>query len=220
MSMTPAQESRKFVSVLADGKMHLEVSEGTEGAVLRKYKTSDGTEGSKWELLFADIAGLITAVEFKEGKFGNQLMVTITDGDEEPVVLALGTASNFGEDLMKKLPRVDLSKRVILSPYSFTDDKGKSKRGITVKQDEEKLPNFFYDVEGKKNLHGFPVPKKGKVTKANPEGTLTKDQWKLYFGECREFLTEYITEKVMPKLSKDKLTAFAGEMQADEIDME
>lgn len=214
--MTPAQEKRKFISVLADGLFHLEANEATPGAVLRKFKTTEGVEGSKWELLFSDVAGIITNIEFKEGKFGNQLLVTVKDGDEDAVVLALGTASNFGEDVMKKLPSLNLAERVIFTPYAFEDEKGKTKKGVSIKQNDVKIQNFFYDPEAKKNLHDFPEPKK-KITKANPEGTLSKDAWKMYFGTCREFLTEYIEENIIPKFApKDRL----DEITADEIDME
>ena len=94
---------------------------------------------------------------------------------------------------MKKLINVDQNKFVKIVPYSFTDEKGKMKKGITIWQrnDEtgknEKVKNYFYDEVAKKNLHGYPEPKKLKKP-------LTKDQWKLYFGECREFLVEKITE--------------------------
>ncbi len=190
--LTPA-EDRTFASVLADGRIHVTVPEGTEGAKVRKYKTSDDKEGQKTELVYKDLVGLITKIEFRDGSFGRQLQVTVSDGDEKPVVLSLSTSSNYGEDMMKKLINVDLEKTVKIAPYSFTDDKGKSKKGITIWQSDGKenvkLGNYFYDAEKKKNINGYPEPKKLKGGKQ-----LSKDQWKLYFGEAREFLVEKITE--------------------------
>jgi len=192
MSLT-LKEDRIFASVLADGKIHVTVPEGTEGAKVRKYKTSDDKEGSKTELVYTELIGKITKVDFREGEYGRQLQVTVEDGDEKPVVLSLSTSSNYGEDMMKKLINVDLNKVVKIVPYSFTDEKGKSKKGITIWQHSdktgknEKLGNYFYDAEAKKNINGYPEPKKLKKP-------LSKDQWKLYFGEAREFLVEKITE--------------------------
>lgn len=187
MSMTKS-ETKNFVSVLADGLLHMTVPEGTEGAVKREYETSDGKKGSKFELVYKDISGMISKVGFFEGDYGKSLQLTITDGDEEPVVLSLPTASNYGEDMMKKLPNVDMDKPVKIVPYSFTDDKGKAKKGVTVYQDEQKIQNYYYDAKKEKNINGYPEVKKTKKP-------FTKDQWKMYFMECRMFLIEQIEEK-------------------------
>lgn len=189
--LTPSGEDKVYGSVLADGKIHVTVPEGTEGAVVRKYKTSDGLEGEKTELVYKDIVGYIAGIQFRDGDYGSQIQITITDGDEKPFVLSLSTSSNYGEDIMKKLINVDLQKKVKIAPYSFTDEKGKKKRGITIFQnngtENVKITNYFYDEKKKVNIHGYPTPKKTKKP-------LTKDQWKLYFAECREFLIEKITE--------------------------
>lgn len=190
-------EEKVYASVLSDGKIHITVPEGTEGSVIRKYKTSDGLEGQKTEMVYNDIIGKITSISFKDGNFGSQLQVTISDGKGKPVVLSLGTASNFGEDMMKKLINVDMERALKIVPFSFKDDKGKGKRGVTIWQHNpktkknEKVSNYFYDDEKKVNINGFPEPKpkKGKTTK-----DFTKDQWKLYFGEVREFLVDKIKE--------------------------
>lgn len=180
-----------FASILADGKIHITVPEGTEGSVIRKYKTSDDQEGEKTEMVYKDISGIITEVKFEEGKFGNQILISVIDeeaGEEEPTILCLGTASNFGEDVMKKLPLVNLKKPVKFAPFSFETDKGKKQRGVTVMQGDKKLENFFYDKESKKNLHGYPEAPKPKAGK-----TVTKVQWRKYFSDCSEWLVEYLT---------------------------
>lgn len=185
--LTPAKADQIYASVLADGKIHVTVPEGTEGSVVRKYKTSDGTEGTKTELVYSELIGKITNVEFREGNFGRTIQVTVIDGEEKPVVLSMSTSSNYAEDLMKKIINVDLEKPVKISPYSFVDDKKKSKKGITIFQGDKKLTNYFYDSEKKKNINGYPEPKKLKKP-------LSKDQWKLYFAEAREFLVEQVSK--------------------------
>lgn len=176
-----------YASVLADGRIHITVNENTEGAVKREYETSDGKTGSKWELVYSEISGMLSKINFFEGDYGKSLQLTITDGDEKPVVLSLSCASNYGEDAMKKLMNVDMEKEVKIVPYSFTDDKGKSKKGVTIYQDDEKIQNYFYDAKKEKNVHGYPEPKKLKKP-------LNKDQWKMYFMEVRMFLIDTITE--------------------------
>lgn len=203
------KEDRTFATVLSDGAIHITVPEGTEGAKIRTYETSDGKTGSKTELVYKEISGIISKVDIRDGDFGSQLQLTIEDGDAEPIVLSLATASNFGEDVMKKLPNVDLSLPVTIIPYSFVDGKGKNKKGVTIVQNEKKLQNYFYDFHKKVNINGYPEPKKVKPTKANPEGKLSKDQWKAYFMDARLFLIDFITEK---------FNLGATEMDADELD--
>lgn len=192
------KQDNKFVTILSDGTLRLPVPEYTEGSVRREYETSDGKTGVKHELVFTEISGYITKVEFKEGDFGKLLQVTMSEEGEDDVIVSIQTGSNFGEDLMKKLPAIDTQKKVRLVPYAFTDENGKSKKGLTVYQDEQKVQNFFQEGEGdkRKMLHGFPeIPKvaKGK--------TISSDEWKMYFMQCRIFLINYIEEnfKVVAK---------------------
>lgn len=191
--MKTLKENQTYATVLADGLIHIPVEEGTEGGKWRTYKTSDGTEGKKFEKVYSEIIGKITKIGFQQGKFGVQLQLTIDEGEEGKTVLCLSTSSNYGEDIMKKLPNVDLEKTVKIVPYSFKDDKGKAKKGVTIFQKNEagesvKLGNYFYDAEKKENIHGYPTPKPTKKER-------TSDQWKLYYGEAREFLIQFITDK-------------------------
>ncbi len=70
MALKNNQREGKFVSILADGKMHMTVPEGTEGAVKRDYETSDGKKGTKHELVYTELSGMIEKIEFYEGDFG------------------------------------------------------------------------------------------------------------------------------------------------------
>jgi len=219
MALNNTKEDVTFASVLADGKIHVTVPEGTEGAVVRTYETSDKKTGTKTELVYTELVGKIEKVAFRDGDYGTQFLVTVVDGDEKPVVLSLGTASNFGEDFMKKILAVDMERNVKIVPFAFEDDKGKSKKGITIYQmnaagnESVKVPNYFYDPATKENLHGYPKP---KIAKGKP---LTKDQWKLYFAEVRQFLVEKITEHF--GLDKEAAPADAKETKekvAEEVD--
>ena len=195
--MLKSKEIKNYVTILqSDGTLRKTVPEGTEGAVKRDWETANDS-GTKYELVFTEITGLITKVAFQNGKFANMLQLTIEDEGEEPVILSVPSDNNFGSDLMKKLPNLDLDEYVRLVPYAFEDKKtGKLKKGVTVYQGEEenedgkmvgiKIENYFYDYDKKKNLHGFPevpTPKKGKEV-----------NWELYFLQVDEFLTDFITD--------------------------
>lgn len=210
MAKEAARVQEAFYSVKADAKFHVTVPEGTEGAVYREYtltdkKTKVESTAGKYELLYSALSGKITEVTFFEGEYGKSLILTLEDEGEEPIKVALDTNSNFGEDMLKKLMNVDVDQPVRLVPYALTDEKtGKEKRGMTVyqgqdedgkflKEDENKVQSYFHKWDEKSKttlpLHGYPkapVAKKGKE--------VSKDEWKIWFAQCRVFMIEAIEE--------------------------
>lgn len=197
LNNNPHQASNTiFATVLADGKIHVNVKEGTEGAVKREYETSDGKTGFKWEHQYTDVTGIIQGVFFKEGDFGENLNIVIgSDEDDKPITLSLSTESNYGEDAMKKLPNINLKKPVNIAPFSFENDKGKKQRGLTITQESKngekvKIVSYFYDTRKKTTTNGYPkAPAGGAKT--------TKKDWRKYFDGAREFLIEYNKEHVV-----------------------
>ena len=189
------RESKQYITILGDGTLRTPVPEGTENAVTREYETSDGKKGTKTELVFANITGMITNIEVFDGKFGMTLNVSLMDGDET-YILSIGVDSSFGEDFMKKLPNIDLTKEVYMAPYSFTDDNGKSQKGISIQQDAEKIPNYYWDVAKKTSANGYPTPE-GDTKK------FTKPDWKIFYMQANKFLlaeaTKLIEKSFAPK---------------------
>ena len=188
------KENTTYINVLASaGDFRMTVDEGTEGAKKRDYETSDGKKGSKWELAYKSIGGLITNIEFFDGDYCKNFLLTFDFQDgTETVTVSLGTNTPFGEDMMKKLPNIDFSQEVKLSPYSFEDEKGKLRKGISVVQNDEKIVGAFFDPEKKKNLLKFPEPE-GDTT------TYDKEDWIMYFTKARKFLVKYTEDNILPK---------------------
>jgi len=201
-------------SVLADGKFHHTVTEETPGAVKREWESSDGQKsGVKWELLAQSITGLIANLGVYDGDYGKSILITfagenkatgdtLTDmANDDSVVVSLSAQSNFGEDFLKKLPNIDIDKPVKLVPYSFEDDKGKKKRGVTVYQDDVKLQSAYHKENAKTKkfnaVNGYPaIPKEAK--------DWDKDEWKLYFGQARIFLLGEIKKHALFNMERMK----------------
>lgn len=195
--LTPVKKQGRFIGIKADGFFHEKVDAGTEGAVLREYELKDGTHGSKWELLYEDVKNvLITNVEFEDSDFGQNILITCSDGENE-VVIAESTSGNFGTDLMKKLPNIDLTQPVTIKPYAFKDEKtGKDRRGVTIYAKGDKVMNFFYDAEKKAELHDFPIPEGDKTA-------YDKDDWKVYYISVKKFLVKYVQDNIIPKFQSE-----------------
>ena len=184
-----ATSLKTFATVISDGSIRVQAEENEPGAVRREYEKPDKTKGMKWEKVYANLDGIINSIKFKDSDFGQFLDIEI-DG----IVLSLGTAGNFCQDLMKKLPNVKLDEVVILAPYSFTADNGKLMKGITVYQNGEKLKSAFWDDEAKQVLHGFPT-----VSKEESE-RYQKDDWKIFFIGVKKFLINYTEKNVIPNI--------------------
>ena len=201
MSMLTKEEKGRFISILADGKFHETVSASTDGAVEREFETSDGKKGTKHELVYTKIEAYIRGVEFKDGDFGQQILIAFEDEEGNKVTLAQNTASNYAEDLMKKLPLVDLNEKVKVTPFSFTDEKQRNVKGVTLFQGktpegkEKKVPNYFKEggTEKPKYINGFPEPQ-------GDTSGYDKDDWKVYFISVRKFLVKHTQDTIIPKL--------------------
>jgi len=193
------REHKVYLQVIADGTIRKVVPEGTPGCVKRVYEDRETKEEKhKFEMVFDAVNGIVGQVTLKKGKFGDQLIIPITDGDEN-FNLALSTQQNYGEDFMKKMPNINFDKKVRLSPFSFTSDAGKIIRGIDVRQDwnphepvtadnGNKIPSNYFDKENKKNINGYP----------DPEGNtkeFSTDDWKIYFAQARKFLVTDLKSK-------------------------
>lgn len=208
------KDDKQYLYVLGStGDFRMKVSENTPGAEKREYETSDGTKGAKYELAFSSLEGYISGLEFFDGDYGKNLIVHFEFGkDAESLSLSLGAASSFGEDFMKKLPNIDYTKTVTLTPYSFEDENGKPRKGVTVTQDGEKIMGAFYDPEKKKSANGYPEPE-------GDTKDYDKDDWKIFFTKARKFLVSY-TEKNVPTLIEkgfSQVELEAGDNPASDI---
>lgn len=218
MSLTPATKTGRYIGIKADGLFHEKVSEDTEGAVRREYeikdkKTGAVTKGVKWELLYKDMKDVhLVNVEFEDGEYGENILLTFRFADESEITLAESTAGNFGTDIMKKLPNLSFAEKMTIKPYAFTAENGKEKRGVNFYQGSDKVMGYFWDDETKKPLHGFP--------EIDAEKTYDSDDWKMHFIGVKKFLVAYTKENIAPKFAKDGVEPARVEYPEDEINPE
>lgn len=182
-TQTNSSDNKTFLTILSDGKLHQRVEEGTPGAVEREYKRDVKDEKGKvtgeetvkvHELVHTAATGMITNMYFQKGQFGENLIVEI---DDDGAISFTGSQS-YGEQLLRKLPNIDLSKPVTISPYNFTKN-GKSNKGVTITQDEVKLQDYYFDYDKKVSQNGLPEFDGDKDD---------SNDWKLYFLQVNKFL--------------------------------
>lgn len=220
-ALSNEREDVTYIKIVADtGKFHMEVpvdQEGQDGVVVREGSV-DGNEYRKVERTFDTLKGMIKGVDIKDTDYGTNLNVKIED-----VVISLNVDSSFAQDLMKKIPSIDISQPVILKPYSFKNDKSKDVRGVSITQNEEKVKNFFVDAEAKTELHGYPAFPADYESWPEAEA---KDNWKVYRIGVTKFLKKYILEnhklvdeatKAEEAVSNDTEGTASEDVTADDI---
>jgi len=123
----------------------------------------------------------------------NSYEVTIDD-DVNLWNVSFKESTKYCQDFLVKLPNINVSQVVKLTPYEMKGDDGKDKRGTSVMQNAIKLKNFFSQKEGETWVYreGFPEPKKPK---------LSDKEWKIYLIEIQCFLMDYVKAHIIPKLN-------------------
>lgn len=95
------------------GEFRTQVPETHPEAQRRDWETRDGKKGTKYERTVKALFGKIEGIEIRDGEYGKSLNITLDQNeDKQNPVISVGTATRFGEDILKKLPHIDLSKEI------------------------------------------------------------------------------------------------------------
>lgn len=203
MASLEAQTSNKKFLSIAQGSIRETVPEGTPNAVRRDWEAG-GQKGTKWELVYDNITGRITSVDFfdgetKEGRKFSNINITFDEMNGKVPVLSVGLSTRYATDLLKKLPNVDFKEEVRLRPYSFIPDgEDKEKTGVSITQIDhtgnfgKKIVNFFHKKEGDKwvAVNGYPEPTDED-----------RSDWKFYYMKAERFLVQYTKANIVPKFA-------------------
>ena len=105
------------------------------------------------------VSGILESVSIYDGKFGQQISMTIKDGDEIyylPVDIydqSKQVDNTYAESLIKLLPLLEKGQNITVTGYNFKPEDSKYSRiGISIKVSGEKLKseitNSYYNKEG------------------------------------------------------------------------
>jgi hypothetical protein len=178
---------------IVEGRLKTQTSKDNPNAINRSGTVGD-TAYSKWEINIDSLDGLITNVFVKDQEFGRILNIIIEDGDEH-MTLQTSVENNYASDFLRKALNIDYTKKVEIRSYSLETDNGKVKNGFYIKQDGEKILNYYYNPVTKENINGMPEPEK-------PNNNMDKDDWKVYFINVRKFLTLMLDEQLKEIIKK------------------
>lgn len=186
----PVGESNVLYLSIVGGSMVQKSDADNPEAKKREFTKDDGSVVTKYEIHHRNLTGRIVGLDFKDSDFGEQFTITIQAGAEK-AKLTMGTDSNYFSDFAKRLPNIDLNKDVTLNPYDMEKDNGKSARGISVKQGDEKITSAYWN--GKKAVGGIPV------VSEEDRKDYDKDDWKMFFIKVKKFLKKKVQALEIPE---------------------
>ncbi len=181
--VTEVTEGNVLYLNIIGGSIVKKAEKDEEGARKRVFKDDDGNEHIKYDKPFKNLTGHIVGMDFSEGKFGEQFTITVQNG-EAKAKLKVSTNSDYFTEFAKRLPNVDLTKTVVLNAYDVEEEGKRNNRGISIKQDGEKLKNAYWN--GTKVLGGMP-----NVSKEDSKD-YDSDDWKVHFIQVRKFLKKKV----------------------------
>lgn len=132
---------------IVEGKLTIRVPEGTPSAITRTNKIGKVVHEVKHD----SFTGKIDSITTSDSPYGKNWEIDFKAHDESIWTLQLGYSSSFAKALLKKLPNIDLSSEVTISPFSGEID-GKKISTITVYQDGVKIEPFY----NKETPNGLP----------------------------------------------------------------
>jgi len=156
---------------------------------LNQKKEEIERAGAKYD----DLTGHIYKVEFRRhAEYGESLNVTVeSEGDK--FILSISTKNKNAQDFMKALLLMDLSKKVLINPYDFTNKESKKRtQGTSFSQDGTKF-----------NLWDLKLPE--EFDKSDDKAFFAQSNAKLrnrYFEDLSDYFVSEIEEKIIPALDK------------------
>lgn len=172
---------------VSDGKLRKTTTDDDPAGIKRVIKKEGKEDRVIYEIVNKSVTGVVEAVSVREGKFGKQLSITVTDMLDK-FFIQVSWDSSYARSFLERLPGVNVSEEVTIQPYSFENDRGKIQSGITIYQDDKKVDCFFKTYEDKKvtgHLHGYPEPE-------NTE--MDSDDWKILIIQQMKFLMANVVE--------------------------
>jgi len=160
--------SGKFFDYSKEDKQGYEMHTSTKGNTSYRKYYKDG------------VSGVLESASIYEGKFGNQISLSLKDGDNVyyvPVDIAdqKGNVDTYAESLIKLLPQLNKGTNVTVKGYNFIPEGDKySKIGISITMNGVKLKsgmtNSYINKEGVKVEGDIPptVWKKDALGKNKP----------------------------------------------------
>lgn len=180
---------------ISDGKIRMKTTK-EDPAAEERYIELNNT--FVYERVFTSCSGLIRDIKTQEHEeYGTSYSLILLDTEtNEKFSLQMSEASRYFASLVMHLPNIDFSKPVEVRPYSFKAD-GRSSIGLTFKQQDKKVANFYKDYNEKTNKT---TPKNGLEKFDFAEVKNDKEERKILQIKLVKFLKAELKKSVIKLL--------------------
>lgn len=128
-------------------------------------------------ITFDFVSGYLTGASIRTGEYGDSIMLTLSDG-AETYQLEFGANSKYATTFMQRMMNIALDKELRIMPYSFMDENGKQRTGLSLSQDNEKL-GYAYERDA--------VPELVAKTRGGKTTYDDTDRYNFFMEEFRKF---------------------------------
>jgi len=176
------QKTNNIYLNIIGGVFHKRVPPSAEGAIERT--TKDGKVVH--EVLYSFARGLLENIELKDGNFGKEWLLSVTDGDENYVVQVM-EESGYGDDLLTKIPLLEKNREYTFTPFDYLSKNGKKRSKFKIETDGEVLGSAYHRFTQNKDGSWLVETTDPSYPKPKSE-TMDSEDWKIYFMEVRKYL--------------------------------
>lgn len=182
-----------------DGRIVREWSKKPDGIeVLERVNKMDKTV---YYVAYDYVSGKLVDVDVATSDYGETVRLHLVDGTER-YCLDIPASSRYGTSFFQRMLAIDLDMELQIRPYSFTDEQGKSRTGLSLVQKNEKI-GYHYRMED--------IPPLVEKTRGGKKSFDDTDRYNFFMEELKKFQEKI---KSVPSLFTE--AALAAPEQDDE----
>lgn len=181
------------------GKLAIKHKTATSTTVTRTNKKGETVH----EELFDSIDGVITGLATEKSDYGNQLVISLYDpDDDQEYKIRVPLSSQYTYGIFKRIGNIDFSRPLKLRPY-FIEEPNGSKAGFTVYQDDKKIELAY----SKDNPNGMP-----ELVEKTIKGQSVWDD-----TDRLKFFAQLVKTQVAPVIEANSKLAMLGATSIDAL---
>lgn len=173
----------KYITIIG-GRLAVKTTEGAVGAESRINKNGD----TVWEKYFKSYDGIVKGWAMNEFEFNGKKVKSLNVHFDD---MTLSLSGKMKNEFIKKFAGAVQDKPITISPYpDFVTKDGKAKKsGLTIRQDGEKIYDYFTEYKDGvfTNRNGFPAPPKKWADMSDADR-------QIYNIQCDAFLERWVEE--------------------------
>lgn len=159
-----------------DGRIVREWSKKPDGVADLKERVNK-LDKTVYYVQYDFVSGKLVDVDVSSSDYGETVRLQLVDGTER-YCLDIPASSKYGTSFFQRMLSIDLDMELQIRPYSFVDEQGKTRTGLSLSQKNEKI-GYHYRMED--------VPPLVEKTRGGKKSFDDTDRYNFFMEELRKF---------------------------------